>query len=125
MENQSNQYYPGQSGSFNNTPVPQNLPNANLILVLGILSILFCWWHFVSIAGIALGLLALVLAHRETNRYQAYPDTYTISSLNNVRTGRTCALIGLTISIIVFAFVMLLIFGVIVTLPFWGMIQSP
>jgi hypothetical protein len=123
MENHSGHTPSGQAPGFQNNPVPQNLPNANLILILGILSILFCWWHFVSIAGIALGFIALVLANRESKIYHADPNRYTASSLNNVRTGRTCALIGLTISIIVFAFVMLLIFGVLVTLPFWGMIH--
>ena len=114
---------PGQAPGFQPNPVPLNLPNANLILILGVLSILFCWWHFVSIAGIALGFIALVLAKRETKLYHANPARYTIGSLNTVRTGRTCALIGITISIIVFVFVMLLIFGVLVTLPFWGMIH--
>jgi hypothetical protein len=123
MENQSGYRQPGQSPGFDHNPVPQNLPNANMILVLGILSILFCWWHFVSVAGIALGFIALVLANRETKLYDANPAVYTTSSLNNVRTGRTCAIIGLTISIIVFAFVMMLVFGILVTLPFWGMIR--
>ena len=123
MENQSGQTQPGQAPVFQQDPVPQNLPNANLILVLGVLSILLCWWHFVSIAGIALGFIAMVLASRETKTYHANPAAFTTSSLNSVRTGRTCAIIGLTISVIVFSFVMLLIFGVLVTLPFWGMIH--
>ena len=123
MENRSGSTQPGQVPGFQQNFVPQNLPNSNLIMVLGILSILLCWWHFVSIAGIILGFIALVMANRETKLYQANPAGYTTSSLNNVRTGRTCAIIGLTISIIVFAFVMLLIFGVLVTLPFWGMIH--
>jgi hypothetical protein len=123
MENQSGYSVPGQTPGFQQNQIPQNLPNANLIMVLGILSILLCWWHFVSVAGIALGFIALVLANRETRLYHANPAAYTISSLNTVRTGRTCAIIGLTISVIVFVFVMLLIFGVIVTLPFWGMIR--
>jgi hypothetical protein len=123
MENSSGHTQPEQTPGFQQNQVPQNLPNANLIMVLGILSILLCWWHFVSIAGIVLGFIALVLANRETKLYHANPARYTTGSLNNVRTGRTCALIGLTISIIVFTFVMLLIFGILVTLPFWGMIH--
>jgi hypothetical protein len=123
MENSSGHIQHGQAPGFQQNQVPQNLPNARLILVLGILSILFCWWHFVSIAGIALGLIALVLANRETRLYHANPAGYTTGSLNNVRTGRTCAVIGITISVIVFTFVMLLIFGILVTLPFWGMIH--
>jgi hypothetical protein len=122
MENQPG-YQPGQAPGIQQNPVPKNLPNANLILILGILSILFCWWHFVSIAGIVLGFVALVLATRESRLYHANPAAYSISSLNNVRTGRTCAIIGLTISTIVFTFVIMLIFGILVTLPFWGMIH--
>jgi hypothetical protein len=123
MGNQSSHIMPGQGPGLQQNGIPQNLPNANLVLVLGILSILFCWWHFVSIAGIGLGFIALVLANRETKRYHTDPAGYTASSLNNVRTGRTCAIIGLLISIIVFVFVMLLISGILITLPFWGMIH--
>jgi hypothetical protein len=123
MENQAVHSQSDQSTGFHQHTTPQNLPNANLVLVLGILSILLCWWHFVSIAGIVLGLIALTMANRETKLYYANQARYTTSSFNNVRTGRTCAVIGLTISIIVFSFVMLLIFGILVSLPFWGMMH--
>jgi hypothetical protein len=123
MENRSGSTQSEQSSGFHQNSVPQNLPNANLILILGILSILLCWWHFVSLAGIALGFIALIMANKEIKLYQSNPAGFTTASLNNVRTGRTCAIIGLTISIIVFAFVMLLIFGFLVTLPFWGMMH--
>jgi hypothetical protein len=123
MKHQTGHSQPNQSTGFKQNTIPQNLPNANLILVLGILSILLCWWHFVSIAGIVLGFIALVMANREKKLYYSDQARYTTSSFNNVRTGRTLAVIGLTISVIVFAFVMLLIFGVLVTLPFWGMMH--
>jgi hypothetical protein len=122
MENQTGNTQKGQPDGFHQS-LPQNLPNANLILILGILSILLSWWHFVSVAGILLSFLALILANREFSLYNANPSRYTVSSLNNVKAGRTCAIIGLIISIIVFAFVMLLIFGILVSLPFWGMIR--
>lgn len=123
MENQSNQFGSDKQGDLYTKPVPQNLPNANLILILGILSILLCWWHFISIAGIVLGIISLVMAKRENALYAANPSRYTAGSLNNVKAGRICALIGMTISIIVFVFVILMIIGVLATLPFWGMIQ--
>ena len=103
--------------------VPQNLPNANMILILGILSVVLCWWHFISMAGMVLGLVALVMANRELKLYSSNPGIYSISSLNNVKTGRICAMVGLIISVIIFTFVMLLLFGLLVTLPFWGMIR--
>jgi len=103
--------------------VPQNLPNSTIILIMGILSIVFCWWHFLSIVGIVLGIATLILAHREMLVYRAHPGLYTLSSLNNVKTGRICAIIGLTISLLIFILVILLIVGFITTLPFWGMIE--
>jgi len=109
------------TGGFPPEPPPGDLPNARIILILGILSILLCWWHFISLAGLAMGLIALVMANREMRVYYSRPAAYTLSSLNNVRTGRTCALIGLAISALVFTFVMLLLFGILVSLPFWGM----
>ncbi len=117
--------HPGSAhpGNYPDQPVPQNLPNANIILILGILSIFLCWWHFVSVAGIVLGIVALLMARKETALYHSNPARYTMSSLNNVKTGRICAMIGLTIAIIVFVFVILLIIGVLATLPFWGMIH--
>lgn len=123
MQEQSAYQESSHQGSFAQPSVPQNLPNANVVLVLGILSIVFCWWHFFSLVGIILGIITIVLAQKEMTIYQAQPDRYTLSSLNNVKTGRICAIIGLSISIIVFVFVMLLIIGLIATLPFWGMMQ--
>ena len=123
MEKPSDQQGTGQQGNYNSNQAPGNLPNANLVLILGILSIVLCWWHFVSIAGIVLSIIALVMARRETVLYYSNPAAFTTSSLNNVKTGRMCAIIGLIISIIIFSFVILLIIGVLATLPFWGMIH--
>lgn len=123
MENQTAHSAHGAGNGYNRNQSPRNLPNAGTILLLGILSILLCWWHFLSIAGIILGILALVMANRETAAYYANPGQYSISSLNQVKTGRICALIGLTISVVIFFFVLLLVFGILATLPFWGMIH--
>lgn len=103
--------------------MPRNLPNARTILFLGILSVLLCWWHLISLAGLVLGAIALTMANREMNLYYSDPQSFTISSLNNVKAGRTCALIGLAISAIIFSFVILLFFGILASLPFWGMIH--
>ena len=123
MEKPSEHPGSGQQGAYNGNAAPKNLPNANLIMVLGILSIFLCWWHFVSLAGIVLGIIALVLARKETILYYTNPAGYTISSLNNVKTGRICAIIGLIISIIVFLLVSLFLIGFLATLPFWGMLR--
>lgn len=111
-------------GDFSNRQLlQQNLPNSNTILVLGIFSIIFCWWKLVSIAGIVMGIVTLVMAKREIARYNQAPHEYTSSSLKNVQTGRTCAIIGLIISVVIFVLAVLFLIGLLATLPFWGMIS--
>jgi len=112
-----------QGDAGNNQLFQQNLPNSNTILVLGILSIVFCWMHLVSFVGIVLGIITLVLSTKEMAVYTLAPQKYTLSSLNNVKTGRTCAIIGLIISVVIFFLFTLFLIGVLATLPFWGMIR--
>mgnify|MGYP000843947520 FL=1 len=102
---------------------PVNLPNARTILLLGIASILLSWWHFISLAGLILSIISLVMAKKEMQLYYSRPDAYTLQSLNNIKAGRTFALIGLAISAIIFLFVILLILGLLAALPFWGMLN--
>ncbi len=101
-------------------PVQQNLPNSTPVLVLGILSIVFSCWYF-SIIGVILGIIALVLSGRDLSLYQATPQRYTLSSYNNVKAGRTCAIIGLCVAVLFFIIAMLVIFGFLASMPFWGM----
>ncbi len=111
------------SGGSSPDSIPEHLPNSRIILILGILSIVFCWWHFISAIGIVLGIVTLVLAHKEKILYEKNPGRYSLISYNNVKTGRTCAIIGLIISVIVFITVFLFIVGLLATLPFWGMMK--
>lgn len=74
----------------------QSLPNATAVLVLGILSIVFCFCY--GIVGAALGIIAIVLANKATKIYTASPDTYTESSFKNMKAGKVCAIIGLSLS---------------------------
>ncbi len=94
-----------------------------MVLILGILSVCCSWWHFVSLAGIILGICALVLAIKVTRSYRRNPAVYNLNSLNNVKTGRLCAMLGLAISTIVFVSVVLSATGVLSKLPYWGMIH--
>ena len=74
----------------------QKLPNATAVLVLGILSILFCWCY--GIIGIILSIIALVLAKKDMALYRAEPQNYT--NYGNLNAGRIMAIIGLILSII-------------------------
>jgi hypothetical protein len=103
-------------------PVQQNLPNSTPVLVLGILSIVFSCWYF-SILGVILAIIALVLAGKDITLYHSSPSTFTLSSYNNLKAGRTCAIIGLSVAIVFFVIMLLVIFGILVSMPFWGMID--
>jgi magnesium-transporting ATPase (P-type) len=110
-----------QESDYNNA-FQENLPNSRTVLVLGILSIIFSSWYF-SIAGIVLSILALVLANRDLSLYYTNKSQYTLSSFNNLKAGRVCAIIGLAVAILFFIFFILILIGIFVTWPFWGMID--
>lgn len=120
MEEQSNT---PSGGNFYHSPFQTNLPNSNTILVLGILSLVFCWWHILSIVGIVLSIVTLSLARKELFLFYTQPNNFTLSSLNNVKAGRVCAIIGLIISILVFVVALLTIIGFFALLPIWGMVE--
>lgn len=95
----------------NNSPVnqsPINLPNSSAVLTLGILSIVLCWCH--GILGMIMAIIALVLANRDLALLESNPDMYTQNSINNVKTGRTVAIIGLILAV---AFLFILIISLI------------
>ena len=74
----------------------EKLPNANAVLILGILSIITCCcW---GIVGVILGIIALVLAKKDTALYNENPSLYT--NFNNINTGKILAIIGLVLSTI-------------------------
>jgi hypothetical protein len=82
-----------------NEPVPVQLPNSNTILMLGIFSIVigFCCGMF-ALVGLVLGIVALSLAPKAIETYQANPGKYTESSFKNINAGKICAIIGVVIS---------------------------
>lgn len=89
---------PGMHNSNQFIQQPTPLPNATPVLVLGILSIVFCWCY--GIIGIILGIIAVVLAGKDRKLYEINPSAYSLSSYNNLKGGRICAIIGLSLSIL-------------------------
>ena len=120
-EQQIPQTNPPQGDNIYN-PSRQDLPNSTAVLVLGILSIVLSCWYF-SLIGVVLSIIALVLSSKDLTLYYSNPNQFTISSFNNLKAGRVCAIIGLTVAIIFFIFMVLILVGVFVTMPFWGMID--
>ncbi len=84
-----------------------NLPNATAVLVLGILSIVIC---FIT------GIIALVMAKKDLELYNANPGMYNPASLSNIKTGKICAIIGIvlqSIAILVYIIILVVAFGAI------------
>ncbi len=78
----------------------QKLPNATLVLVLGILSILTCCcW---GVIGLVLGIVALNLAKKDSALYNANPEEY--SNYSNLSIGRVLAIIGIVLGSIYLVF---------------------
>jgi len=74
----------------------QNVPNSVGALVLGILSIVFFWCY--GIISIILGIIGLVLASQGEKIYNANPQLYTLASYKNLKAGKICAIIGLSLA---------------------------
>ena len=120
MEEQANTP-PSQNNPFF-SPFPVNLPNATTVLVLGILSIVFSCWYL-SPVGIVLSIISLVFASKDTALYLIDPNKFSLSSFNNLKAGRVCAIIGLVLGCIMLVIGILVLIGVFVSFPFWGMTE--
>src|ERR1700733_14596526 len=99
-----------------NQPPPQQqfsqnhqmaLPNGTPVLVLGNISNVGCSCY--GIVGLICGIIAMVLAKKDMALYNANPGAYTPGSFSNLKAGRVCAIIGLSLSIL---YVCLVIFAI-------------
>ncbi|MCM4153146.1 hypothetical protein DHD05_16265 [Arenibacter sp. N53] len=93
----------------------QKLPNATLILVFGIISIVTCCCY--GIIGLIFGIIGLILANKATNLYALDPGIY--EGYNNVKLGRTLSIIGIILNILVVIF-----FIWIITIIGWDALQN-
>ena len=99
-----------------NSPFNQqaNLPNATVVLVLGIISIVGALCY--GFGGVICGIIGLALANKDRMLYQATPELYSASSYSTSNAGRVCSIIGL-----VFGGIFLLFFGFIII---WNVTRS-
>lgn len=89
----------------------RDLSNSTAILVLGILSLIFCWCY--GFIGLILGIIAVVLGNNQRRIYLESPSEYTESSFRNVNSGRTCGIVAICISAFILVFWILVIFGIV------------
>ncbi|HTQ65724.1 MAG TPA: CCC motif membrane protein [Puia sp.] len=93
------------------SPGPQRaLPNSTAVLVLGIISIVGCFCY--GIVGLVCGIIALVLAKKDSVSYEANPALYTSGSYSNLKAGRVCAIVGVSLSSIYVVIVIIYIIAV-------------
>ncbi|WP_103067946.1 CCC motif membrane protein [Aquimarina sediminis] len=87
----------------------QQLPNATLVLIFGIVSIVTCFCY--GILGLIFGIVALVLAKNAKELYLQNPELYT--GYENLKAGKICALIGTIMSslYLLFFIIYILIMG--------------
>lgn len=95
---QQNPYQQQPQGNFNGG-MQQQLPNATLIMILGILSIITACCCY-GIVGLIMGIIALVMANKAKGLYATNPSLYTPSSYSNINVGRICAIIGIILGIL-------------------------
>ncbi len=79
----------------------ENLPNAGLVLTLGILSIPFCCCFPISLP---LGIVAWIMGHNGVAKYKENPETYTRSSFSNMNAGKICAIVGVVLTVLYLAY---------------------
>src|SRR5882762_6811613 len=104
MENQPPYQQPYQQ-PYSSGPQQVALPNATAVLVLGIISIVGCLCS--GIVGLICGIIALVLAKKDLQLYSSNPEAYTIASYNNLKSGKVCAIVGLSLSSLAFLYVLI------------------
>jgi len=63
------------------------------------------------------------MAKRDLFLYYSNKSLYTLSSYNNLKAGRICAIIGLVVAVIFFIIFIMILVGIFITWPFWGMID--
>lgn len=123
FSNEPPQYGQPPVNPINNQFGQSQVPNSTAVLVLGILSIVFCFCY--GIIGIVLGIIAIVLASKGMAAYKANPSGYSLSSFNNLKAGRICGIIGLILSCIyiVFIIVYIAIIGAAFAAMPWDMVR--
>ncbi|WP_205943171.1 CCC motif membrane protein [Pedobacter cryotolerans] len=103
--------FPPQNGGMGFNGMQQPLPNATIVLILGILSILTCCCY--GVIGLILAIVALVLSKKDRALYALNMGSYTEGSFKNLNAGRVCAIIGLILNIIylVLCIIAIMMFG--------------
>ena len=80
----------------------QQLPNATLVLVMGILSIVGCCCY--GIPGLIFGIVAIILGTKATKIHKQDPQLYT--GYGNVQAGKIMGIIGVVLSVLAVIYIL-------------------
>lgn len=83
----------------------EKLPNADLILIFGIVSIVTCCCY--GVLGLIFGIIAIVLANKATAVYIQEPELY--SGYQNVKIGKILAIIGIVLNLIYMIYIIVIL----------------
>lgn len=83
-----------------------DIPHSKTVLVLGVLSIPTCFCF--GIVGIIIAFFAFHLHKKAILSYTSNSEKYRKTSYNNLKTGKICATVGLTLGLMYLLFVALL-----------------
>jgi len=79
----------------------KQLPNATLVLVFGIISIVLCWCY--GIIGLPLGIVAIILGNKAIKVDQQQPDVYL--GVQNAKIGKILGIIGVILNLLFIAYI--------------------
>lgn len=79
--------------NWNSSNKPERIEGSGGVLTLGILSIVFA-----GLIGLILGIVALSNSKRAMEQYRLDPDRYEQSTYKQMKSGRLCAIIGVSLS---------------------------
>lgn len=83
------------TGSGSNRPLSGDLPNAVAVLVLGIISIIGCFFY--AIPGLICGIIALVLHRKDKMIWMSNPEKYD-NAYKTSKAGYICGIVGVSLS---------------------------
>ena len=75
--------------------VQKSVPNAIVIMICGIVSIVMCCG-----LGTVAGIVALIMSSKANQLIAEDPNGYIASDVKNVKIGRTCSMIGLGLQVL-------------------------
>ncbi|HLP55108.1 MAG TPA: hypothetical protein VK151_08770 [Fluviicola sp.] len=82
------------SNNWSNSGRREKIPGSGGVLAMGILSIVF----FMGLLGPIMGIITLATSGSKVHMYHNDPDRYDEASFRQVKSGRTCAVVGLSLS---------------------------